>query len=351
MEAPMALNERRPVPDRTKVVPRPTPKAQTEDPRAFQIGQMRRRFKPTESEDQDSTIMTFDLVPSDPDFPYDIEALECMLRIPKSYPSSGKPTLTVKNKDIPRGFQINIERGYDTIAAGAPEATLLGLMNRLDKQLETILAGKVAETVKIVSNTAQSQKSLPKSEPKPLATPIGQTHQTRPSEPTPEQKLQASAKRQSDVRQLEARFSRLPSFNKSTDGLTFTLPLDSPKKSTWPKSLRSLHGAKVTVPELYPIIPARLQLDSDAEEARAVETAFQQRSEKDQSATITQQYNYLSQNLKQMATVESKTDGQQTRDAPEQPEAAIAETPGQQSEPNVPKDQPPHLYHIPRPVE
>lgn len=340
-----------PVPDRTKIVTRPTPKAQTEDPRAFQLGQMQRRFRPTESEDNDSTVMTFNLVPSDPDFPYDIEAVECVLRIPKSYPALGKPMLTVKNKDIPRGFQINIERGYDSIVASAPEATLLGLMNRLDKQLETILAGKMTETVKIVPNTGQLQKTTPKVEPMTSATPTIVPPQNNAPQLTAERTSQAKAKRQSDVRQLEARFSRLPSFAKSSDALTFTLPLDSPKRSTWPKSLQSLQIAKVTVPELYPIAPAQLRLDSDAEEARAVETAFREQSEKDQAATITQQFNYLCQNMQQMLITTVKADVSEQKPPPA-PSRDLEVKPDEvESRQTVEGDRPSHLYYVPRPVE
>lgn len=336
--------------DGPKVVARPVPKMQTEDPREFQMGQMRRRFKPTESEDNDCSSLTFQLVPSDPDFPYDIESLECMLWIPKSYPAAGRPTLTVKNKDIPRGFQINIERGYDAIVAGAPQATLLGLMNRLDKQLETILAGKMTETVKIVPNAGQSRPT-PKSEPKPPQPTTVPVRQIDLADPTADQKSLAKAKRQTDVRQLEARFSRLPSFAKSADGLTFTLPLDSPKRSTWPSSLQALQTVKITVPELYPIAPAQLKLESNTDEARAVETAFQRRSEEEPNATVTQQLNYLGQNLKQMSVTTPRAD-------PLKAKPVIATT--SHSETKQPETRPDqrrfetsksHVHLIPRPIE
>jgi hypothetical protein len=59
--------------------------------------------------------------PSDPDFPYEIEALECTLLVPKTYPESGRPSLRALNKDIPRGFQINIEKGFEIICAESPQ--------------------------------------------------------------------------------------------------------------------------------------------------------------------------------------------------------------------------------------
>lgn len=342
-----------PVPDSSKVVPRPIPKAQTEDPRSFQIGQLQRRFKPEQIERDGSTIFTFQMTPSDPDFPYEIEALECEMRVPDSFPTSGKPALTVRNKDIPRGFQINIERGFDAIVAGAPGATLLGLTNRLDKQLETILAGRMAETVKIVSNTGQSKKPVQKGEPQTQATEYSpEPVHKKQSDVTNEQREKARIKRQSDVRQLEARFSRLQSFSKSADGSVFTLPLDSLKRSAWPEALQSLRAAQITVPELYPLSPVELHLGSESNEARAVERAFKKRSGENPEATITQQMNYLSQHLTEMSVgVLEEVHGQsqsvqprswdEPRSTADAPKATVRETESQRS----------HLQYIPRPPE
>jgi hypothetical protein len=135
-----------PVDDARVVRPQP----HIEDPRAFQVGQIERRYKPKVTQNERESTYTFKMSPSDPDFPYEIEALECTLVVPKTYPETGRPSLRALNKDIPRGFQINIEKGFDIICAEAPQATLLGLMNRLDKQLESILAGEMAETIKLV---------------------------------------------------------------------------------------------------------------------------------------------------------------------------------------------------------
>lgn len=244
--------------------------------------------------------------PSDPDFPYDIEALECVLNVPLNFPSE-KPTLVVGNKDIPRGFQINIERGFDTIVNGAQDATLLGLMNRLDKALEKILSGQIADTIKIVANQSQGTKppqgSKPVSQPREPAEEPLVASKAATSE---QQRAEAQKKRQSDVRQLEARFGRLQHFAKSADGSRYTVPIDSPKRSTWPTTLQSLKSAQVVVPDLYPLQPAELQLSSETTEARAVEAAFKARCTENPSATITQHINYLSQHLKDMSVVAPK---------------------------------------------
>lgn len=284
--------------------------------------------------------------PSDPDFPYDIEDLECILSVPSQYPASGKPSLAIENKDIPRGFQINIEKGFDTIHAGAPEATLLGLMNRLDKQLETILSGKMADTVKIVANkdlttSGQSQQI----QQRPVASNQTQSPASQQA-PTALQIDNARVKRQSDIRQLEARFGRVQSYAKSADGLTYTLPLDSPKRSTWPSALQELKSTQLIVPEAYPLEQPRLRLDSGSEEARAVEKAFQKRAKDEPNATLTQMVNYVSQHLKDMATTESRA-----TPMPKSITETSASVAPQGTESAAAEDEKSHIHHIPRPPE
>ncbi|TKA67521.1 hypothetical protein B0A49_10776, partial [Cryomyces minteri] len=148
-EQPQMLQASQAPPPRTR-------RKQVEDPREFQLGQMRRRYSPKEEQTNDGTSLTFAMAPSDPDFPFDIEALECILHVPLTYPANGRPSLRVTNKQMGRGYQINVERGFDAIATDAPDATLLGLMNRLDKQLETLLSAQKADTIKLVSNVGRA---------------------------------------------------------------------------------------------------------------------------------------------------------------------------------------------------
>ena len=56
-----------------------------------------------------------------------------------------------------RGYQINVERGFDAIVANARASTLL---NHVDKQLEALLMAQKAVTTKIVSNL-RNQRNLP----------------------------------------------------------------------------------------------------------------------------------------------------------------------------------------------
>src|SRR4051794_28828875 len=95
----------------SRVVPKPVPERETKDARGYQIEQLKRRYSPKETElGHGEVSLLFHLAPSDPDFPFDLDHLECDLRVPEGYPKK-PPQLQIKNKDIPRGFAINIERG------------------------------------------------------------------------------------------------------------------------------------------------------------------------------------------------------------------------------------------------
>ena len=291
--------------DNSRVV---RPQSHIEDPRAFQVGQIERRYKPRVTDNERESTYTFKMSPSDPDFPYEIEALECTLLVPKTYPNPGRPSLRALNKDIPRGFQINIEKGFDIICAEAPQATLLGLMNRLDKQLESILAGEMAETIKLVVHKGPPSRIIGAKPPTAAAvTPpepvVAPTPTRKPVMPvfTSQQKEEAKVKRQTNTRQLEARLGRLNSFAKSSDGFSYTIPLDSPKRSTWPPELQPLRSITLLLPELYPLEPSSIILDSDSPAARNVEEAFKARSVTGSDSTLMQQINYLTLHIKDMS--------------------------------------------------
>ncbi|KAK4912295.1 hypothetical protein LTR49_019203 [Elasticomyces elasticus] len=349
-----------------RVVRRPIPSAQTDNPRAFQVGQIQRRFNPQVSDTAEASAFVFSLKPSDPDFPYEIDALQCVLTVPKTYPNSGKPALQVTNNDIPRGFQINIERGFGIITSSNPGATLLGLMNRLDKELETILAGRMTDTIKIVPNKATGK---PKDVPVDISKPLPITRTPPPIVPPPPTELQrkeAEIKRQAHTRQLEARFGRLPSFAKSSDGLVYTLPLDSPKKSKWPVGFQELKTLSLRVPRLYPLKVATIRLQSESTEARTVEEAFKKLPDTLQEPSLTQLANHLMQHIPELAkSVDTATPGANvtSKSLAENShlKATVPKAPATNDQPlqetvaldhaTAPSDDKPHVHFIPRPPE
>lgn len=307
----------------SRVVSKPVPQAQIENPREFQLGQIRRRFSPKEirpsGNAEGTSILRFNLTPSDPDFPFEITALECSLTVPPRYPNS-PPTLRVDNKDIPRGFAINVENGFDQLVKEKGNATLLDLMKSLDKHLEEFLSAQKAETVKIVMNKDTRHLSLPSREVRPTVTPtppesaIREPEQPKvtPAKPTVSftelEKSEASKRREVETRQLEARMGRLPLYKKSSDGIAYTIPIEPRKRGELPLSIKAVKAIQLFVPTIYPLEPCRIKLEGvDAPEAKSVEEGFGQKAEQAKALNLMGHINYLAQNMHVFAKVVSNT--------------------------------------------
>ena len=101
---------------------RPVSNAESQNPREFQLNQLRRRFRPKEETNNTGTMLEFGMAPSDPDFPFDLDKLQCILYVPQSYPEQGRPKLKVVNTQMESDFQENVARGFDDIGPGAPLA-------------------------------------------------------------------------------------------------------------------------------------------------------------------------------------------------------------------------------------
>ena len=302
-----------PTVDRSKVVQKPISRVQVENPREFQIQQLRKRFSPQEAAEKNGTAFTFSMAPSDPDFPFEMVGLECVLHVPFSYPEDGKPSLGVKNKEMGRGYQINVERGFDALVAKSPQSTLLGLMNALDRQLESLLTEQKAETVKIVPNARSagfnqqseqattSQAPAPDAKAKPVAASL-------PSY-TAEEKTIAVARRELETRQLEARLGRLPLFFKSSDGVSYILPIEPRRRADLPVPLQAVRTVRLFVPVLYPLQPCRIEIQGVTREAAInTEKGFGVRAREHSESTLMGHINYLTQNMHAFATEPSKAD-------------------------------------------
>lgn len=354
--------------DNSRIVPRPVPQSQVQDPREFQLAQIRRRFAPKEQETDGGTSLTFKLIPSDPDFPFDIEALECVLTVPSTYPKGGRPSLRVTNKEMGRGYQINVERGFDSLAARSPGSTLLQLMNALDKQLETLLAAPKADTVKLVANVGRPQPSIPPPVARPdvpapsrakPALPVSSTSSPAKAVYAAEQKAQASVRREQETRQLEARMSKLPQYCKSSDGTSYVLPLEPRRRQDLPVPLQAIKTVRLVVPVLYNLEPCRIELMGvSGDYASSVEKAFKDRVAQDPQMSLLNHLNYLSQNMHTIAVQAAKAE------LPQQPEVSRLKITEEQApntlqapEPStstLPAGRDPdrsHIVHVPRPPE
>ena len=289
---------------------KPVPEAQTEDPREFQIKQLKRRFSPTESNEHGGTSYAFSMPPSDPDFPFEMVGLECVLHVPSTYPKEGRPSIDIKNKEMGRGYQINVERGFARLAESMPQSTLLGLMNSLDKQLESLLMEQKAETVTIIPNNkpvpgriAQQAKSVKPAQDTRVTQPQPTVASRLEEFLTPEQRRLASERRDAETSQIEARLGRLPLFSKSSDGIAYTIPMIPRKHEDLPVPLQAVNAIKLFVPLLYPLQHCRVEIQGVSKEAaKNTERGFEKKSKESPETTLIGHVNYLAQHMHLLAT-------------------------------------------------
>ena len=312
-DSPTAVREKRhydpgPV-DRSKVVQKPIPQAQANDPREFQVQQVRRRFTPKETIDEYGSALAFTMAPSDPDFPFEMVGLDCVLHVPKSYPQGDKPSLQVRNTEMGRGYQINVERGFDVLVVNRPQATLLALMNALDKQLESLLTEQKAETIKIIPNASSTKPKQPvetrkSPEPQSASRTVHRETFPRPQKSyTSEHLRSAQGRRDAETRQLEARLGRLPLYHRSSDGIVYTLPIEPRRRLDLPLPLQAVKSIKLFVPLLYPLQPCRIEIEGISGDATSnTEKAFEQKAKDNSEMTLMGHVNYLSQNMHMLAT-------------------------------------------------
>jgi uncharacterized CHY-type Zn-finger protein len=330
---------------------RPVPAQQLADPREYELNQVKRRFSPAVREEEDATILVFKLVPSDPDFPFELAGLRTTLRVPKAYPGAS-PSIRIDNPEMERGYQINVERGFDSLVIEFPTKTLLALMNELDKKLESFLTSEKARTIKLVANANKAPKQH-----QPIPEPIQAPKEDIVAQPikvvySVQQLQDARSKREAELRQLEARLGRQPRFSRSPDGSKFNIPLQIPKSNRLPLSLQSIKDVQLRVPQLYPLETCSIRLREGSKEAELVELAFERHAcaKEHSGLTLMAHVNYLSQNMHVMAqrvTVEMDATA-----PPKTVEVAGSEDLVTDKAPPRLLDQDrPHLQLIPRPPE
>ncbi|KAL4769537.1 hypothetical protein BDW60DRAFT_97996 [Aspergillus nidulans var. acristatus] len=356
----------------TKAGQRPISRTESSNPRAFQINQLRRRFRPTESNDESGTTLSFQLVPSDPDFPFELERLQCSLYVPLTYPARGRPSLKVANPEIGAAFQENISRGFDDIVDSSlrmgGRGTLLNYMNSLDRHLERLLTTtERGPTLKFVQNArkeeaskalvdnmnslalAQEAESRRDGSPVSVTAPPPAPAEVRPVY-TAEERAQAERRRAVETKQLEARLQRLPLFQKARDGLSFVIPIQPTKVDRLPIALRPVKTVKLSVPPLYPLEPSSIEIQGiQGNEARAVEAGFSQWLKDHSQLNLVSQVNYLASNIHNFAKTVVKEP-----DEPKQPEPETRvpeeSQPPMEDHPVTNEDKP-HIHVIQRPPE
>ncbi|PYI33144.1 CHY zinc finger domain protein [Aspergillus indologenus CBS 114.80] len=351
---------------------RPISKAEASNPREFQLNQLRRRFHPKESSDDTGTTATFGLTPSDPDFPFEMDKLLCILHVPLTYPTQGRPTIKVTNPEMGSAFQENVARGFDDIVdsaiRGGSRGTLLSYMNTLDRHLERLLTTlERGPTLKFVPNTtaskpqsAAAQKLTRGMESLAVSPSTSQPRTQVLSTPKPApvptytaaEKAQAEKRRAAETKQLEARLGRLSSFQKLSNGLSFLIPIQPAKIDRLPVPLRSVKAVKLQVPQLYPLEPSAIELNSiEGPEARAVEAGFSKWVENNLNLNLMSQVNYLTSNMLNFSKT-SMEHAPTPAAIPEIPDSKPSEeaVTGPPVPESVATDKP-HVHVVPRPPE
>lgn len=356
---------------------RPVSKLEQSDPREFQINQLRRRYRPQEVDDSQGSTLTFGLVPSDPDFPFELERLQCVLHVPSSYPKE-RPTLAVTNSDMEASYQANVARGFNEIVDFTyrtnGRGTLLGWLNSLDKKLEALLTTlERGPTLKFVANlgdgsTAKEPIKAPERASSTLSPAQGAAKiSTAAAKPTPqlrnmaprytsEAKIAAEKRRAVETKQLEARLGRLPMFQKLQDGRSYVIPIQPAKKDRLPRTLQALKTVQLVVPQLYPLEHSSIKLQGvEGSEAKATEVGFTQWVEQTSQLSLVSQINYLASNIHKFAETplsEEQDSVEAVHPTAEVDEIEHIEDPASlPAAPSQDGDDRPHLVVIPRPPE
>ncbi|KAJ5105662.1 hypothetical protein NUU61_003009, partial [Penicillium alfredii] len=353
---------------------RPISKTEQENPREFQINQLRRRFRPQEKTDYQGSTLTFGLVPSDPDFPFELDRLQCILHVPHSYPEKGRPTLAVRNPEMESAYQDNVARGFDDIVDFTlrtnNRGTLLNWVNTLDRQLERLLTtlergpklkfvanvgnGVVAKDFAGVSGNIQEQTPLSQ----PTGTGTSAVHaqnlrpQPAPHKHTAEEKARAEKRRATETKQIEARLGRLPLFQKRADGISFIIPIQPNKRDRLPISLQALKTVKLSVPQLYPLELSSIELQGvNSTEAKPVELGFGQWLEQNSQMNLVSQINYLASNMHNFAKTPVPEEPEIPPEIPFEPKPDVPPQLPAETGPAEDNEDRPHLHVIPRPPE
>jgi len=345
--------------DPSKIVKRPVTRGRSEF-----ISQVLRRFK-CRGQVADTEI-TVSMSPSDPDFPYDIKQLVFKLLVPKSYPESpdALPSIRVINEDIPVGFRVNIERGFDGLATRRGDSTLLDLLNSLDRCLEGFLATEKVETLKIVPNTSQSTSRQPSQSQMPLTT----IQPPRPSlplmtlpanSPTPEEASMAQARRERETRRLEARMRESSIFRKSEDGTRYTVPIEPKKRYQLPVPLQKVTSVVLIVPLSYDINRPWLEFSGVPEDVvQRINNGFAKQIQKNPKFSLMENINALCSNLHIMATQEPLENHpeegvKETAQSPEDPAAdpTAHAVPSKEKPTGLILDDKAHVQVVPRPPD
>jgi len=302
----------------------------TQNTRQSQLLQLQRRFQ-FRGDDGTNTATKFaiSLTPSDPEFPYAVDALDFVLTVPLGYGASmsdgkadgttafgegNQPSIHILNEDIPVGFKLNIQNGFKGIVRDASKTTtLLDMVNTLDRRLEEFLATEKASTIKIIPNApskASPSSGIATRNTASTTKPDVTSHPQRIA-PLPtysqDEIAAAAAKRAQDIRQLEARLGRSDVYRRTEapDGeLIYTVPLEARSRDLLPVQLLTMQSVILRVPKLFNLEPCIIKITGTgimSGVSELLEKKFTQQVKANQSWSLMAQLNALAANLHIMA--------------------------------------------------
>ncbi|KAF9971128.1 hypothetical protein BGZ73_005973 [Actinomortierella ambigua] len=267
------------------------------------------------------TVWRLSIVPSDPDFPYEISALEIKLHVPNPYPKE-PAWIEVLNINIPKGFARNLEKGFDEHAKKAItiSKSLLAQLSWLDVNMEMLLQQPPAPTIRFVSHTTTTTSTSSPPAAADLARaptpPKPQPVLPNPSQPpapapihrswTTQERQEAAAVRQQQIAQLQARFRGSIKILSPT---SVEIALEPTQRTQLPLQWEGPLMIHMLIPTLYPLESCSIQLgyngaNPEFEEWRAtnIERGFEKivESAPPQARTLFQYLNHLNRDLKSL---------------------------------------------------
>ncbi|KAK2879297.1 hypothetical protein FQN49_001018 [Arthroderma sp. PD_2] len=287
-----------PAPANPGVVQKPVSRVERENPREFQINQIRRRFDPAERHDACGTHLTFSMKPSDPDFSHDFIGIDCILGIPATYPAYGEPTLEVINGGLDTGRRRLVEQKFKQLSKDVNSGSLLSWMKALDRHLANLLS----DTSATETDDPPSQKGL-----KPSSSTCDSSMPS--SKSSRKQKTAAIVstigdpqRRAKEIGQLKSRLGKHPSFLAHADGVRFTIAIKPFQQRLLPGALQNLRTINLIVPSNYPGEPCQIVIPDCVESsARFTEQAFYQHSMDSPGVSLVAHINYLAAMMHKMA--------------------------------------------------
>lgn len=289
-------------------VAKPVARTEQQDQRSYQISQIKTRFSAQEETGGNgTTILRFGMPPSDPDFPFDIRTLDCVLSVPLEQNRSLVPALRITNSEMERGYQLNVENGFRALWGQQQRPTLLNTMKLLDRQLETLLTAQKAEVIKLISNAGPAPVAPTRTAPAQLAPPQRSATATaqqarKQSMPSIQRVEEARSKRAAETQNLEHRLGRHPTFAKEASGTMYTLAVEPRKRQELPPELQAIKSIRLFVPEQYDIEACSIEmLGVEGDASKNAEMAFARRAEEKKDTTLMAHVNHFAQNLHIMA--------------------------------------------------